>query len=506
MDNRRRLLFVSLIGIVGLVALSSAFVIPKTAKADTPRTVTAAQAATPALVLPIAHYSHMLVDPAHQHLFISSGAGYSSILVTDYAGQTVATISGEPGATGLALSGDGSTVYAALANGDAVSAISTRTLKETARYATGTGIAPAYVAYTSGRIWFGYSTATPPGGIGSIDPSTSPATVTLNAAAGNWYSAPMVSASPGGELVAGEPFQSPVQLASYNVSTGTATVLAPEESISSAGQVASTLGSLQTTPDGKDVVIASGAPDYHQVYRVSDLSADGSYPTAAYPNSVSISGDGSVAAGTDSSNEVFVFAPGGSTPLNTYNFGSQWLATDGVALTPDGRELFAVTTAQPNGDSPTLNVITNPEQRYPAGAVQGYHSMCLDNSGSSVGSTVADGNKIDLYTCGVTDGQQWMLNATQGPDGNYTGELVNSNGMCANDAGYGGAGSKVILWSCTGTSNEIWTYWTHWREYSVSYGGHTYCMNDPGYSTTPGVQQIVWTCPDTANELYTLPH
>lgn len=317
-----------------------------------------AQAATTAVTLPITHYSHMLVDPAHQHLFITSGSGSSSILVTDYSGQTVATIPNQPGATGLALSSDGSTVYAALADGDAISAISTSTLAETARYSTGTGTDPTYVAYTSGRIWFGYGAAGQ-GGIGSVDPSTSPATVTLGAAPGSWYAAPMVTAGPSGELVAGEPNQSPVQLASYDVSSGTATVLAPEKFLSNA----SDLNSFQITPDGTDVVIASGYPYYHQVYRVSDLSAAGTYPTAAYPDSVSISADGSVAAGIGGiGNEVFVFAPGATTPLNTFEFSYGPLATDGVALTPDGSELFAVTLAGGESGTPTLNIVPNPEQ------------------------------------------------------------------------------------------------------------------------------------------------
>ena len=111
--------------------------------AATAQSVTA-QTLTTAVPLPIAHYSHMLVDAAHHHLFITSGngykgtAGYSSILVTNYAGQTVATIPNQPGATGLAIFSDGSTVYAALAGVDAVSAISTSALTETARYTTGT--------------------------------------------------------------------------------------------------------------------------------------------------------------------------------------------------------------------------------------------------------------------------------------------------------------------------------------------------------------------------------
>ena len=61
-----------------------------------------AQAATTTVALPISQFSHMLVDPVHQHLFISSAAS-NSILVTDYSGQTVATIADErqdPGGPG----------------------------------------------------------------------------------------------------------------------------------------------------------------------------------------------------------------------------------------------------------------------------------------------------------------------------------------------------------------------------------------------------------------------
>jgi hypothetical protein len=322
---------------------------------------TSALAATTSVQLPISQYSHMLVDPAHKHIFITSGTGYSTILVTNYSGQTVATITDEPGATGLALSGNGKTVYAALADGDAVSAISTSTLTQTALYSTGAGTDPTYVAYTSGRIWFGYGAAAQ-GGIGSINPSTSPATVTLNATndpANTWYAAPMLSASQNGDLVAGEPSQSPVQLASYDVSSGTATVLAPSQFITVDGTSASNMGAMQITPDGTDVVVASGYPYFHQILQVSNLSEIGQYPTTTYPSSVSISRNGTVAAGTDAgSNEVFVFAAGGSTPLKTYDFGSNWLTTDGVAITPNGHKIFAITSAGPYGADPTLNIIT----------------------------------------------------------------------------------------------------------------------------------------------------
>ena len=108
-------------GGVGSVALSAG---PAAAAAST---------TTTSVALPFSTYSQILVDPVHQHLFVTAGSGSSSIWVTDYSGQTVATIPNEPGATGLALSSDGSTVYAALANGDAISAISTSTPIRNAR-------------------------------------------------------------------------------------------------------------------------------------------------------------------------------------------------------------------------------------------------------------------------------------------------------------------------------------------------------------------------------------
>jgi hypothetical protein len=59
---------------------------------------------------------------------------------------------------------------------------------------------------------------------------------------------------------------------------------------------------------------------------------------------------------------VYVFAPGVGTPLNTYTlFGPNQLANDGVAITPDDGDLFAV-TADAVGDNPTLNIIPDPAQ------------------------------------------------------------------------------------------------------------------------------------------------
>ncbi len=82
----------------------------------------------------------------------------------------------------------------------------------------------------------------------------------------------MLAATPDGELVAAEPNEEPASMATSDVSSGTATVLAPAQALLST----SFLQSPQITPDGKDVVTTSG-----QVFRVSDLSADGDFLSAA---------------------------------------------------------------------------------------------------------------------------------------------------------------------------------------------------------------------------------
>src|SRR5262249_40130657 len=55
--------------------------------------------------LPISSASDIVVDDAHQRVFISSPAD-NSVLVTDFSGSVVGEIDSEPGAQGLGLSND----------------------------------------------------------------------------------------------------------------------------------------------------------------------------------------------------------------------------------------------------------------------------------------------------------------------------------------------------------------------------------------------------------------
>jgi hypothetical protein len=72
-------------------------------------------------------------------------------------------------------------------------------------------------------------------------------------------------------------------------------------------------------------------------------------------------------------------------------------------------------------------------------------------------------------------------------------------GKCLNDRRSGGNGSRVILYTCNGGANEIWTHHTN-GEFVLKANGGTYCLDDPASSTHDGTQLIVWTCKNSANQ------
>ncbi|MBT2675706.1 Ig-like domain repeat protein, partial [Streptomyces sp. ISL-14] len=260
--------------------------------------------------LPLKSTGDVVVDGVHQRVFISDPTA-GQVLVTDYAGTVVGTVGSLPGVHGLELSPDSGTLYAAVADADAVVAIDTATATEAHRYATGTA-GPEYVALTGGKLWFSYG-AGGDGNIGSLDLSGTDPVVTLGQdTSRTFYDAPILDASAGapGTLVAGAPSQSPVVLAVYDVSSGTASRTAYAFDPGNTG--GGNLADLAVTPDGKDVITASGAPYYQAAYKLSDLSADGKYVTNTYPNAVDIAPNGDVAAGTFSwyDPDVHVFKQG----------------------------------------------------------------------------------------------------------------------------------------------------------------------------------------------------
>ncbi|MFJ7075391.1 Ig-like domain repeat protein [Streptomyces sp. NPDC098781] len=301
------------------------------------------------IALPVRSTGDVVVDGAHQRVFISDPTS-GKVVVTDYAGAVVGTVGSLPGVRGLELSPDSGTLYAALGDATAIVAIDTATATEAHRWSTGS-VSPKYVALTGGKVWFSYGSGGD-GNIGSLDLSGTDPVLTLGQDTDRtFYEAPILDAAAAapGTLVAGAPGQSPVELAVYDVSAGTASRTAYAFDPGNTG--GGNLADLAVTPDGKDVITASGAPYYQPVYKLSDLSADGKYVTNTYPNAVDIAPNGDVAAGTSSwyDPDVHVFKQGDSIPVKQYDFpntgnssGSDTLAARGLAWAPDESKLFAV--------------------------------------------------------------------------------------------------------------------------------------------------------------------
>ena len=299
-------------------------------------------AADSTMVLPVASSADIAVDGVHQRVFISDPQG-GKIVVTDFHGIVVKQLTNLPGVQGLELSADSGTLYAAVRDADAVVAVDTATNTESARYTVGD--APVSVALAGGKLWFGYGTAGS-GDLGSLDLSGEEPVVALDQDTTHlWYYAPILDAAPGAAaLAAGEPGGS--KLAVYDVSSGTASRTA---AVDTGG---SNMGDLAVTPDGQRVIVASGAPYHHQVFKTSDLTADGTYASDTYPNSVAVAPDGTVAAGIDGIYEpdIYIYKPGSTTSVREYDFpntggssGGDELPDSGLGWAPDASRLFAVT-------------------------------------------------------------------------------------------------------------------------------------------------------------------
>jgi hypothetical protein len=119
--------------------------------------------------------------------------------------------------------------------------------------------------------------------------------------------------------------------------------------------------------------------------------------------------------------------------------------------------------------------------------VYGYSNKCIDDRGNSSSS----GAQIIIWGCNHGDSAQYWT---------WTGYELRHDGMCANDPGYGGSGTKLILYSCTGTSNEKWSH-VSYGEFKLYYTGKgQLCLDDPAYSTTNGTRLMVYKCNNGSNQ------
>lgn len=327
--------------------------------------------------LPVKSVGDLVVDSAHQRIFISDPTS-GKIVETTYSGTVVATASGLPRVTGLALSAGGDKLYGALESGRAIVALSAATLTEPVKYTLGDKVYPLSLESVAGKLWFSYDDfgrdpfTGADGNIGSLDLSGAEPVVALEqdttGAFGIWSGAPHLTSAPGdsGLLAAFDPHSSSGRVAVYNVSGGTFTRTGAKQVTGGyTRDAAFTPDATQVVATDSTAVVVAGS---------TDLAQAGSYPVDNWARAVAVASDGTVAIGGSS---VRVFAPGGTVPIRSYVLpdtdpdvtGNDQVAERALAWEPDGNRLFAV--AENTADVNYLRVYTEPKKSLPVLTLSG---------------------------------------------------------------------------------------------------------------------------------------
>jgi hypothetical protein len=63
-------------------------------------------------------------------------------------------------------------------------------------------------------------------------------------------------------------------------------------------------------------------------------------------------------------------------------------------------------------------------------------------------------------------------------------------------------GTTVDLYNCNGTGAQVWVAQSGGALLNPASGK---CLDDTGWSTTPGTQLQIWSCSGNANQSWTLP-
>ena len=392
-----------------LAAVVSAFVALTTVAAATPASADAA------IPLPWSSFGHVLAD-AHGHVYVTGGSGTDGVWVRNADGSAAATITNEAGASGMTLSADGSTLYVGLRDAQAISAIDTTTLAETSRMAT-PGHCPTSIAVLGSALWFGDSCAGQFGRVGEVTiGGTSPTySSTL-------YNEPLVLAIPGDptSLLVGEQGMSTTKIVRYAVSGTTLTTAAIHWGGTGADLEAG-LFAMAVEPDGAHLVIATGAPFHHVWLLLSDLSIDGSYGADAYPASIAISTSlgGVFVAGLWNTDlpDVRVYRAGTLVRALRVD-ATDGLQRDGLAISPDGTKLYAVT------EGLRLHVIDDPATATATLTVSGPPSAPVSAPVSVSGTLTELTGPLAGVVLGVSrtdaSGTTALAPVTTGTDGSYT--------------------------------------------------------------------------------------
>lgn len=126
----------------------------------------------------------------------------------------------------------------------------------------------------------------------------------------------------------------------------------------------------------------------------------------------------------------------------------------------------------------------------PTGAIVGPGGKCLDVDTN----TAANGNRAQLWTCGVATGQDWSI----APDGS-----IRAFGKCLDVDAQGTANfTKVQLWECNGSGAQKWVHQANGSLLNPQSGR---CLDDPQGVTTDGTKLQIYDCNGLWTQQWSLP-
>ncbi|MFJ5548132.1 RICIN domain-containing protein [Streptomyces sp. NPDC093225] len=173
-------------------------------------------------------------------------------------------------------------------------------------------------------------------------------------------------------------------------------------------------------------------------------------------------------------------------------------AATAAAAPAAGPAPAAAAVAQPRAAGLQANQLWKLRKRDSRYEIVNVHSdLCLMVKGGSRDNGAA----VVQNECGTASEKLWRAEATDG--GTYI-QLRNAySGKCLDISGgraYNGA--KLIQYDCTGALNQKW--WDtdgingdpgFWISGTTPSGAPTWmCMDNPGWSSTPGTQAAIWQC------------
>src|SRR6266567_775845 len=336
-------------GVIRLKQLGSSMLAPAAAL-GAPRTGT---------ILPSLYSMYaMVVDDAHQHVFVTGSGSNSVVDVLNFDGTLDATIQNEPGAAGMALDTSHGRLYVALQGQGHISVIDTTVDPPVERKSIPVGVASPLmgpIAIAHKRLWFSYGSCAQSGGVASVQRGTGRVRTYGGQGLSGDY-CPMLNTSPVDPnlLIEWDAGLTPTTLNRFDLSVN------PPKLMQSAW-VGGNLHEIAFSPDASVFYTAAGGPEEIDTYLTATLQQIGPTCAGSYPpDAVALSADG---------RHLVAGFPASEPSISTYHLnatrcairqrfdvGSSWVYPTGVATSAGFQHIF-VTTGWLD-DSVTFTVLT----------------------------------------------------------------------------------------------------------------------------------------------------